>query len=45
MLVVGEREMNDETVSVRTRAGEDIGAMPLDAFLKKALEEIETKAR
>ena len=45
MLVVGEREMNDETVSVRTRAGEDVGAMPLDAFLKKALEEIKTKAR
>ena len=45
MLVVGEREKNDGTVSVRTRAGEDKGAVKLEEFLAQALEEIRTKAR
>ncbi|MBQ7599202.1 MAG: threonine--tRNA ligase [Clostridia bacterium] len=45
MLVVGERDRVAGTVSVRTRAGEDLGAMPVDEFLSKALEEIRTKAR
>ncbi len=45
MLVVGEREKNDGTVSVRTRAGEDKGAVKVEEFLAQALEEIRTKAR
>ncbi len=45
MLVVGERDRAAGTVSVRTRAGEDLGAMPTEEFLAKALEEIRTKAR
>ena len=45
MLVVGEREKNDGTVSVRTRAGEDKGAVKVEKFLAQALEEIRTKAR
>ena len=32
MLVVGDRDMEAGTVSVRTRKGEDLGAMSLDAF-------------
>ena len=45
MLVVGERDMNNGTVSVRTRTGEDKGAMPTADFIAMALEEIRTKAR
>jgi len=32
LLVIGEREVENRTVSVRTRGGEDLGAMTLDAF-------------
>jgi len=45
MLVVGERDMTNGTVSVRTRTGEDKGAMPTDEFIAMALEEIRTKKR
>ena len=31
-LVVGDKEMQAGTVAVRTRSGEDLGAMPLEAF-------------
>ena len=45
MLVLGDRDIENATVSVRTRAGEDLGAMPLDAFLAQITEEIRTRAR
>ena len=45
MLVLGDRDVENATVSVRTRAGEDLGAMPLDAFLAKITEEISKRAR
>ena len=45
MLVVGGKEAEACTVAVRTRAGEDLGAMSLDAFTGKVLEEIETRAK
>ncbi len=45
MLVIGAREAENGTVAVRTRAGEDLGAMPLDDFIAKIGEEIATKAR
>ena len=32
MLVVGDRDMENGTVSVRHRSGEDLGAMTLDQF-------------
>ena len=32
LLVVGDREMETETVAVRTRAGKDLGVMNLTAF-------------
>ncbi|MCB6500420.1 threonine--tRNA ligase [Colidextribacter sp. 210702-DFI.3.9] len=35
MLVVGDRDMENKTVSVRTRAGEDLGAMSLEDFAAK----------
>ena len=45
MLVVGDRDMENGTVSVRTRTGEDLGAMTMEAFLAKVAEEIKTKAK
>ena len=45
MLVVGDRDMENGTVSVRTRKGDDLGAMSLDAFLAKCLEEIDAKSK
>jgi threonyl-tRNA synthetase len=32
LLVVGDREVETETVSVRSRAGKDLGSMSIDAF-------------
>ena len=45
MLVVGDRDMETGTVSVRTRKGEDLGAMTMDAFLSKCLAEIASKSK
>ena len=45
MLVVGDKEAEDGTVSVRTRAGVDLGAMPLDEFMAKIGEEISTRSK
>ncbi|HMD35883.1 MAG TPA: threonine--tRNA ligase [Vicinamibacterales bacterium] len=45
MLVVGDRESAESTVSVRTRAGGDQGASTIDAFVAMANEEIATKGR
>ncbi len=42
MLVVGDRDMENQTVSVRLRSGEDLGAMSMEEFaalLKKAVDE------
>ena len=43
MLVVGDKEAEAGTVSVRTRNGGDMGAMQLDAFIAQIQEEIATK--
>jgi threonyl-tRNA synthetase len=43
-LVVGEREARDGAVSVRKRAGEDAGAVPLARFLAEVTAEIRTRA-
>ena len=33
-LIIGAREVESDTVAVRTREGKDIGAMPLDGFMQ-----------
>ncbi len=43
MLVVGDREAADGTVSVRTRTGGDQGPKSVDDFLRLAHEEIARK--
>ncbi len=45
MLVVGDRDIENGTVSVRTRGGEDLGAMTPDEFMAKCLMEIATKQK
>ncbi|MBI1884126.1 MAG: threonine--tRNA ligase [Chlamydiae bacterium] len=44
MLVIGGREAQGHTVAVRERKKGDLGVMDLDAFLKKAQEEVEQKS-
>ena len=45
MLVVGDRDMEAGTVSVRTRRGEDLGAMPLDEFAAVLREVVDEKQK
>jgi len=44
MLVVGDRDMENGTVSPRRRSGEDLGAMELDAFAALLWDEVSSKA-
>lgn len=43
MLVLGEKEMNENTIAVRSRNEGDLGAMNLDDFIQKLAEEIQEK--
>ncbi|MEI9932588.1 MAG: His/Gly/Thr/Pro-type tRNA ligase C-terminal domain-containing protein [Rhizomicrobium sp.] len=43
MLVVGEREAAEGKVAVRLRSGKDLGAMPLETFIKRVKEEAESR--
>lgn len=45
MLVVGDKDIENHSVSVRSRKEGDIGATSPETFLAKLLEEIETKAQ
>ncbi len=44
MIVVGDKDIENGTVSVRSRKKGDMGAMPVDEFIKMICEEVETKA-
>ena len=43
MLVAGGREVQDGTLSVRTRGGIDVGTMPVEAFLEYLKKDIEER--
>jgi threonyl-tRNA synthetase len=45
LLVVGDREAEGGTVAVRTLAGKDLGAMPVETFGERLLHEISTHGR
>ena len=45
MLVIGNKEVENGTVSVRSRKQADMGSMPVEDFIKMALEEIESKKK
>jgi threonyl-tRNA synthetase len=42
MLVVGDREADAQAVAVRTRAGEDLGSMPIFQFIDRLKDEVAT---
>jgi threonyl-tRNA synthetase len=44
MLVVGDKEVADRTVAVRSRARGDLGARSVDDFLRDALNEAQRKS-
>lgn len=44
MFIIGDKDVEAQTVSVRHRKEGDLGAMKLDDFIKMAVEEINTKA-
>jgi threonyl-tRNA synthetase len=45
MLVIGDREVEQRAVAVRTRAGGDQGSRPVDEFIAAVREEIARKGR
>jgi len=40
LLVLGDREMNEQTMAVRTRSGKDLGSMTVDAFQERLAADI-----
>ncbi len=44
MLVIGQREVEANSVAIRQRDGQDLGALPFDEFLAKVKEQINTKS-
>lgn len=40
LLVIGDREAENNAVAVRTRSGEDLGSMPVDEFIALARQQI-----
>ncbi len=45
LLVVGDREVETQTVAVRTRAGENLGALTLDELAQRFAEEVASRGR
>ncbi len=45
MLVIGEKEVSEGTVAVRSRKNGDMGVMTVDGFLSLAKEQIDSKAK
>ncbi|WP_127836895.1 threonine--tRNA ligase [Clostridium prolinivorans] len=45
MLIVGEKEASENTVSVRSRKNDDEGAVALEAFIERIVKEVENKER
>ncbi|MDJ0880827.1 MAG: threonine--tRNA ligase [Gammaproteobacteria bacterium] len=42
LLVVGDREMENGKVAVRTQGGEDLGSMPVDEFISRVKTQLES---
>jgi threonyl-tRNA synthetase len=45
LLVVGDREVENDTVAVRTRSGEDLGSMPVEDFAQHLAEDVGRRGR
>ncbi|MEK9178518.1 MAG: threonine--tRNA ligase, partial [Patescibacteria group bacterium] len=44
MIIVGDREEKEDKIAVRTRTGQDLGALPIQEFIDKINHEIESKS-
>ncbi|MEH6652464.1 MAG: threonine--tRNA ligase [Motiliproteus sp.] len=44
-LVIGDKEVESKTVTVRLRTGEDLGSMSLDAFIELLAQDVTRKGR
>jgi threonyl-tRNA synthetase len=45
LIVVGDREAQDHAVAVRTRKGEDLGAMALQDFVNLLSDDVARRGR
>ncbi|HET8705565.1 MAG TPA: threonine--tRNA ligase [Pseudomonadales bacterium] len=45
LIVVGDKELENQTLAVRTRKGEDLGVMTVDAFISLITEDIVRRGR
>jgi len=45
LLVVGDREVETQTLAVRTRSGEDLGSMSLEAYLELLAKDVSSRGR
>ncbi|MCH8531666.1 MAG: threonine--tRNA ligase [Saccharospirillum sp.] len=45
LLVIGDKEVENEAVAVRTREGKDLGAMPVESFLDLIKTDLDRKGR
>ena len=45
LLVIGDREVENGTIAVRTRSGEDLGSMPVDEFVQHLAEDVGRRGR
>ncbi len=45
LLVVGDKEVETQTVSVRTREGKDLGSLAIDAFAELLNEDVQRRGR
>ena len=45
LLVVGEKEVETNTVAVRSRGGEDLGSMPIEAFAEVLANDVARRGR
>ncbi len=43
LLVIGDKEMENGEIAVRTRGGEDLGKMSVDSFIETLMEEVKTR--
>ena len=43
MLIIGNKEMEENKVAVRSRKNGDLGAMPVDEFIAMCVQEVQDK--
>jgi len=44
-LVAGDKEVESEMVAVRTRSGEDLGTMGIEAFIKLLKDDVSSRGQ